>query len=257
MQVLGERGEIRAAQMLPGGRPHGITRGLYYPDRRVQFAAMKAMLKMPLRQTPAVASARIVELSKRFLAASPAPKALVAYAPIGQEQMIRKTLQDLGSEPDPGKQVKQAIEKGQSAADYDLVILHRGMKDADFSFVYGQLRQGSDIGGLPMVVVVSKAREKAVQKFVARDANVIVVPEEKFDASDDMKDLLAGLIRKLHYAKLSAAERKEFAKVSMDTLWRMARGEITGYSVMPALDVIMDQLGVPDNDVMALEILGR
>src|ERR1035438_3220853 len=53
------------------------------------------------------------------------------------------------------------------------------------------------------------------------------------------------------------AERKDFAKVSMDTLWRMARGEIQGYNVMPALDVIRRQLRSPDNALQALEILGR
>src|SRR5207237_1887067 len=47
MQALGERGESRAARLSPGGAPMGITRGLYYPDRRVQFSAMYGMLNMP------------------------------------------------------------------------------------------------------------------------------------------------------------------------------------------------------------------
>src|ERR1019366_3687533 len=48
-----------------------------------------------------------------------------------------------------------------------------------------------------------------------------------------------------------------FAKLSMDTLWKMARGEITGYDVTPALAVIKRQLDSPDNALRALEILGR
>jgi hypothetical protein len=34
VRILGERGEYRAAQLKAGGRPNGVVRALYYPDRR-------------------------------------------------------------------------------------------------------------------------------------------------------------------------------------------------------------------------------
>src|SRR5439155_10081494 len=45
--ALGERGDARAARLGAGGAPRGLMRALYYPDRRVQFVALRAALKMP------------------------------------------------------------------------------------------------------------------------------------------------------------------------------------------------------------------
>jgi CheY-like chemotaxis protein len=256
IQALGERGEFRAARP-SSGQPRGLVRALYYPDRRVQFAAMKAMLRMPPSGTPAVASDRIVELSRRFLASDPNPKALIVYAPIGQEPAARQIAKDLGYEADVARKTHEAVEKGKASADYDLVILHHGMPGAEFPFVYTQLRKDFDLGGLPMIVVVEKSREKAVKKFVAKDAGVLVIPEEQFKAGDDFKKIVEEHFKKADIVKLTPAERKDFSRVSMDTLWRMAHGEIQGYNVLPALDVVKRQLRSPENALQALEILGR
>ena len=48
-----------------------------------------------------------------------------------------------------------------------------------------------------------------------------------------------------------------FAAVSMGNLWRMARNDLQGYDVTPALDVIKMQSRSPEYSLPALEILGR
>ena len=108
-----------------------------------------------------------------------------------------------------------------------------------------------------MLVIVDKNRAKAVKKYAAKDANVLVIAEPEFKADDDLKDRLEKLFKKTQVARLTPAERKTFSKVSLDNLWRMARGEIQGYTVMPALDTILDQLRNKEYAVEAVEILGR
>jgi CheY-like chemotaxis protein len=255
--ALGERGEFRTARAGSGDQPRGIVRGLYYPDRRIQFAAMKAMLRMPPNTTTPVVADRIVDLSRRFLASEPNPKALVVYTPVGKEPAARQIAKDLGYEAVLARKTNEAIDKGKGSADFDLVILHRGMPDAEFPFVYGQIRKDADLGGLPMIVIVDKAREKAVQKFVAKDPGTVVITEANFQAGDDLKNLVEDFFKSAHVVKLTPAERKLFATISMDTLWRMARGEIQGYDVRPALGVIKAQTRSPDYGLAALEILGR
>ncbi len=257
IQALGERGDFRTARASSGDHPRGIVRGLYYPDRRVQFASLQAMLRMPPSTQPAVASERVVELARRFLASDPNPKALVAHAPLGQEQPVREVAKALGFEAVLAKKSNEAIEKGKASADFDLVILHRGMADNEFAFVYGQLRRDADLGGLPMIVVVANAREKAVKKFIGKDRGVVVITEDRFKADDDMKALVEAQIKEVQFAKLTPEERKTFAATSMYTLWKMARGELQGYDVTPALDVIKAQVRSPEYGLPALEILGR
>ncbi len=257
VQALGERSEFRAARLNSGGQPRGIVQALYYPDRRVQFAAMKAMLKMPESTRPAVAAERIVDLSRRFLASEMKSRALVVHTPIGGEDAMRKNVVGLGFDAVLASKVQDAVSKGTMSADYDLIILHRGMADADFPHIYGQLRQHFDLGGLPMVVVVEKSREKSMKKFVAANPNVMVITEDKFKADDEFKSLVETHVKKVQVARLTPAERELFSKTAMNTLWRMGRAEILGYDITPARDVIVAQLKSKDNALEALEILGR
>jgi hypothetical protein len=257
IQALGDRGEIRAARTNIGGQPRGIIKALYYPDRRVQFAAVRAMLKMPPTSSTPAASDRLVELSRRFVASTGTPKALVVQTPVGQEQPVRDVIKELGFDPVLARKSADAVAKGRETADIDLVILHKGGAAADLPIAYAQMRKNFDVGGLPMLIVVDKAREKAVKKFTANDPRVLVITEDRFKADDNLKDAVEKLTRTAGEVKLSAAERKEFAKTSMDTLSRMARGELKGYDLSPALDTVLDQLNNKDFALDAVEILGR
>jgi hypothetical protein len=255
IQVLGERSELRAARA-GSGDPRGLVRALYYPDRRVQYAGMQAMLRMPKSVVPAVASSRIVELCRRFVNSEQKGKALVVQTPPGLEQPTRQIVGDIGLEPVLADKSKKAVNEGRSSADYDLVILHRGMPEKDFPFVYAQLKKDADLSGLPMIVIADKGRENAIKKFTARD-NVVVVPEDRFKSGDELKAYVEEAFKKAKAVQLTQAERKLFATNSMDALWRMAKGEIAGYDVMPALDVIKTQVRSPEYGMAALEILGR
>lgn len=256
IQALGNRGEFRAARANSGQQPRGIVRGLYYPDRRVQFASAQAMLRMPQTSIPAVAADRIVELARRFLAAGPTPKALIVHAPLGMEPQARQVVKDLGFEAVVARKTQEAVEKGKHSADFDLIVLHRGVPDNEFSFAYAQLRKEFDLAGLPMIVVVDKAREKTIKKFAAKDAGVVVVTEDKFTA-EEFKNTIDKQIKAMQIARLTDAERKLMSTASMFTLWQMARGELPGYDIRPAIDVIKTQVRTPDNTLPALETLGR
>src|SRR5262249_45999846 len=98
IQALGDRGDTRAARLGTGGSPRGLMRALFYPDRRVQFVALRAMLQMPHHPGPA-ASMRVVDLVRRFVAAEGTPKALLAYIPEEQAAEARKAVKELGFEP--------------------------------------------------------------------------------------------------------------------------------------------------------------
>ncbi|MBI3823929.1 MAG: hypothetical protein HY289_14770 [Planctomycetes bacterium] len=261
IQALGERGEFRAARANSGEQPRGIVRGLYYPDRRVQFASMKAMLRMPQSSLPAVAADRIVELSRRFIAGGATAKALLVYAPAGSKAQARNIIKDLGfdaqSDAEAADSAQEAVKKGKHSADFDLIVLHRGVPDNEFAFAYAQLRKEFDLAGLPMIVVVDKTREKTIKKLTARDFGVIVVTEDKFKGDDALKALVDAQLRTMQGARLTDNERKLFASTSIDTLWRIARGELQGYDIRPALDVIKTQTRSPDYALSAFEILGR
>jgi hypothetical protein len=85
----------------------------------------------------------------------------------------------------------------------------------------------------------------------------VVLTDEEFHSKDDLKKAADAMFKKAQITKLTAAERELFADASMYFLWAMARGEIAGYDVKPALDVVKRQLQSPKNLLAALEIMGR
>jgi DNA-binding response OmpR family regulator len=256
VQALGERGDARAAQLSASGTPRGLMRALYFPDRRVQFAAAQAALRMP--STPPAVAARVVDIYRRFLAADPAkPGALAAYVPADKAADIRKALKTTGYDAVLVRDLREAFDKLRASADFDLVVLHRGLSEKELPFVLAQLRGDSDQGGLPVFLVAPKDRQEDLEKVARKYRAVYVVSEPVLGSPDDLKLRIDAAMKAAHGAKLSADERKEFNRVALDTLWRMARGEYAGYDVRPAEEAVRAALRSPDSAPLALEILGR
>lgn len=255
VRSLGERGDVKAAQISTSGAPRGVVRALYYPDRRVQYEAVKAMLRMPSGKVPA-ASARIVEILKRFLLADVQAKALIAYVPTDKAAEVRQAVKGLGFEPVLAKNLKEIIERMKQSADFDAIVLHSAFPPAEIGYALSQLRADPDQGGLPILFFVPKNRVEALARQVKPFRNVAVY-DEVLLGNDEFRDQVADQLRAVGTPRLTEEERKMFTRVSMDILWRMARGEIPGYDLRPAQDAIVQKLRHPDMAVESVEILGR
>jgi hypothetical protein len=254
-QALGERGDIRSARATVGGKPQGIVRALYFPDRRVQYVAARALLGIPGQQPP-VAAHRVVEVMSRFVAASPHSMAIAAYVPQAEEADFRKGIKEAGFEPVLVRDIKAAFGKLKGSSDYDIVFLHDAA-GAELPHALAQLRADPDLGRLPIVVFTRKDSEVFVTKVAARYPNVRVVPDTLVMLGADLKLTAESAIAETAGAPLSASERTALRRGALDALWRMARNEIPGYDVRPALDAVLIALRDPELAPEALEIMSR
>jgi hypothetical protein len=215
------------------------------------------MLRMPASQPP-VAAQRIVDLLRRYLATDPAvAKAIVAYTPPDKAAEARQIVQGAGFVPVLTRDVKEAMAKLHESADYELIVLHHTTPERELPFILTQLRQDSDAGLLPIFIFTPSESQERLLKIARRHKNIWVLPDILLTTPEQLKETLETHIKQAGGAKLTAAERKEFPKVAMDILWRMARGEIGGYDVRPAQDAIFAALRSDDLAVEAIEILGR
>jgi hypothetical protein len=278
IKALGERGEVRAARPGSTGTPGPLVRALYYPDRRVQFAAATALLRMPAEPAP-VAAGRVVEVLRRFVAAAPAPKALIAFAPDLQAAALRKQVKAAGFEPVIARNLKEAFAALHQAADIDVILLHHAVPELELPYILSQLRADREGGLLPLLLVAPVKREAAYSRLEDRNRNVWVLseawlnnpaelktrleealklataPDAVVRASEQQRRWLREDLLKRKGQKLTDQERKQFATESLDALWKMARGQIKGYDYRAAEPAIVDALRNDDMAVPAIEIL--
>jgi CheY-like chemotaxis protein len=256
LTALGERGDIRAARLNASGVPRGVVRALYYPDRRVQYAAARAILKMP-GNPPPVAAVRVVEVLRRLLASDGTPRILTAYVPPEKTDQLRPALKGAGYEFVEARKLSDAFEKLRGSADFDGIILHQNLPLAELPSVLRQLRADADQGLLPILLIPQRDALDATRKIAGRYRNVVVLPEVVLTMPDELKKTFEANIKMSQGAKLSPEERKELTRLSLDVLWRMARGELGGFDVRPAQDAFWTALRSEDLAVQALEVLGR
>jgi len=256
VQALGDRGELRAAKPSSFGTPQGVVRGLYYPDRRVQYAAVNALLKMP--STPAPANAgRMVDVLRRLILIDQPPAALVLGASVEKANEVFTSLKEAGFTPILSRSIQEGIEKARPQGNVELIVLHYGMSPRELPFALSQVRRDIDLGLTPILLIAPMDQVDAYQRIAKRYRNIHVLSESMLPSAEEVSKLVDRLTTKIQLVKLTPEERKRIAEVSVDVLRQMARNQIRGYDVQPALDNLTLSIGSPDLASAALETLGR
>lgn len=282
VRILGERGESRALRSADTAPFHGLTRALYYPDVRVQWAGVRALLLQPPSTTP-VAGERVVELLIRFLNTTTTSKALVVGVPELQKAMIRKAVEAAGVQPVLVDRFKDGFDLLHQSADIDLILLYDGVPAADGAHLFSQLRADRDGGLLPLLVLAPERKReylgklarsyrnifldsiglldpKMTSEFKGRIEEVIKLsqqPDSFFRVPAATRAWLDKNLKETGGHKLSAGERKQLHAEAMYSLWRMARGELPGYDLRPAKEALFQATRGEETAVAAIETLGR
>ncbi|HYV38478.1 MAG TPA: hypothetical protein VE988_22530 [Gemmataceae bacterium] len=280
IQAVGERGDVRLSKPSSGNSPGLLVKLLYYPDRRVQFAAASTLLKLPASQSP-VASARIVEVLARFLASDAAPKVLIIYAKDERAAQLRNALTEAGYQADVAATVNIAVTKLHKSADYDAIILNDDVPPIELPYILSQLRADHEAGRLPLLLVAPAAKQTEVKALAAKTRNTFILPEVYATKGTELKKQLEDAIKfaaapePLKHAPqeqqpwlqyevrrgkgqaVSVAEKKKFAADSLDWFAQMARGELAGYDLLPAKDVLFTALKQDETAPLALRVVAR
>jgi CheY-like chemotaxis protein len=279
VRILGERGDVQATQSF-GGQPRGLLRALYYPDRRVQMAAVRAILRLPSTPEPATA-ARVVDILRRFVAAAPTPVALLVGVPDTRLKDVRKAIQGAGFEPVFAARPQEALQRLEAAADVDVILVYNAGLPGDWPYFVAQLRADRNVGLLPLWLLFTSQTKETMTALARRHLNTWAVPEGLLTMPDELKGRLEEAIKlalapawvqqlppsqrswvesdlkRTSGLKISTAERKAFTREAMDDLSAMARGQIRGYDLAPARAAVENVLHSPELGPEAIVILGR
>jgi CheY-like chemotaxis protein len=279
IQALGARGETRAAHASPAGGDGQLVRALYYPDRRVQFAAVAALLNMPPAETP-VAATRTVDVLRRFAGSQWRRMALVVFPAAERTAELRKALGEAGYGIDAAASLKEAFARIRSSSDYDFILIAPDLPEYELPNVLTQLRSDADAGTVPVLLLAPPNRRAGLARFAQTRRNVKVLPEAFLAKPEELKKEIHAAIKAVEmpdtflkapqeqrgwleadfrassYQEL-LGERELYGKYAMEMLRRMAVGELPGYDVRRAEPEVLAALRVGDLAPAALEILGR
>ncbi len=269
IRTLGGLSEVRAGRPEAAG-PGPFARALNYPDRRVQFAAAEALLN-----TPAPASSqqttRIVDVLRRALAAEPAakgvPRVLVAYFTPELANRVSDAVRTAGYEPVAVHTGRELMRRLNGSADIDLILMDEDLPDPGLTTLLPQLQADRNAGQIPILLAASlrerqdrmrrefaRKTESAREPALAREheeklrrqvqfyKHVTVIPAGFAFNSEDLEVLFGQRTSNPKSAPLTEAEMKYYGERAMVWLGRLARGDIQGFDVRPALDVVAGAL---------------
>lgn len=121
IEVLGASGrsELLAGQ---AGRESPLVVALGYPDRRVQVAALKAILALdPLESYPG--SSRVIETMQYLLTSSGQPRVLIGHPRLDDSNRIATLFSTLGYTADRASTGRSLIQQAKEHADYELILI--------------------------------------------------------------------------------------------------------------------------------------
>jgi hypothetical protein len=288
VQTLGDLSEVRAVQTT-GQRTPALLRALNYPDRRVQFAAADAVLRIP-NPTPERYAWRVVEILKRAIT-DPNPKVIEGDARIDRANQIAEVIRAAGFEPVVRHTGRDVLRRLNEASDIDAVVLIvdsgdrflpqampvselararlqvdrpsdfmlAALPDTGLNFTLSQLRADINYGLLPVLILVAPDAtgsvpadlEVRLRRLIERYRNVWLMPAT-LDV-DDLKTALATRISAASDKPLTEEERKNRAAQAVVWFRRMATGEVPGYNIQPAADALYRALEVPELAPQAIE----
>lgn len=245
VRALGDLRDVRAAKS-SGHGASALVQALNYPDRRVQFAAVEALLRIPAAASPA-APARVVEILRRTIATDSAARALVADFNEDRGNALGAAVKAAGFEPVVVRSGREVLRRLNQAGDIDVVLIHADTPDPMLPGLLAQLRADINVGLLPVVVLTPAEKADRVSAVARGYANVTVVPAA-LDA-ESLKKALPAQIAAAAGKPLSEEEKKQNAADAMNWLRRIAAGEVRGYDLRPAE---RDILAALRNDELAL-----
>jgi CheY-like chemotaxis protein len=263
IRALGDLVEVRAARPRGQGMPV-LARALYYPDRRVQFAAADALLRIPGAQD-SQASARVVAVLGRLCGADSVQKVLIADFDRDRAEMVAQLVKETGYEPVAVQTGREAMYRLRQAADIDCILIDQAIPDPEITYLLSQLRADADLGLLPVFILVQADREGGLpspleevrlRRLAERYPHVWTMSAPN---PAQIRRELPARIREALGRPLSDDERKNQASQSILWLAKMAAGELPGYDVGPVEPAVRRLLRSDDEALAsrAIEIMGR
>ncbi|MBN1911371.1 MAG: hypothetical protein JW818_16630 [Pirellulales bacterium] len=240
-QVLGQ---IGTAKGMLGARvqPGPLAKAVRSPDRRVQFAAVGAIMR--LQPTESFAGASIVPETLGFLATGTgARKALVAAPTQAEVQQVASLVIPLGYEVDTAVTGRETLAKLFSSADYEFVLVDALIDRPPLGMLIQQIRRDSRTGSLPVGVLMNDQTRDQARRAARNDDLVLAFSRPHDDKA--IKWQIDRLMELVGRNKLGPEERQRQAIEALGWLAELGVQERPVFNFHRAEEAALSAVYVP------------
>jgi CheY-like chemotaxis protein len=215
-------GQISKREDLKADSSSPLTEALFAPDRRVQFAAAEALVKLEPKAR-FLGSSRVVPVLARFVAAQTNPRALVIDGNAERASMVAGHLREAGYDSHVTATGAQGFTEAVLSADVELIAIDPNFINDHWklSDLLGNLKADARTAGIPIVLVGPLSLEPQITRKLESFPKVrfLVTPSE----TTLLKIQLDRTFASLGVRPMSAAERADYAKQAASLLAQVAR----------------------------------
>ncbi len=205
-----------------GGRPDPLVEALSAPERRVQFAAAEALVRLDPRRAFS-GSSRVVPVLTRFLSSQGAARALVVDGNPQRGATTTGFLRSLGYDAQLAATGSEGFALAAASADIELIVTEAYfVNDSwDLTDLLGNLKADGRTSGIPVVIVGALASKYAISTSLESfpGARFAVTPTETSLFGGQLNRIITGL----GVRPLSPQERADYAKRAASLLALIAR----------------------------------
>lgn len=232
-----------------------LTRALQSPNRRVRYAAARAIMKIDPRHAYTGASF-MLEALVDLADASGVPGAIVATPRTDVRNRLTGMLGSLGFSVFSATEGNHGLREALRASDYDVMLLSDSTSHPIADETIQQLRKDPRGKLLPVILLARDGRRERTELLASLDDRVIVMPE--FGDESALRVRLADVEQMVSGYSVPPARRLAQAKDALDWLTHLAQYSKTypWYDVMRAQNVALQGTTNPALSTSAVKLLG-
>ena len=232
-----------------------LTRALQSPNRRVRYAAARAIMNIDPRRAYTGASF-MLEALVDMADASGVPGAIVATPRTETRGKVSGMLGSLGFSVHQANEGHPALLEALRISDYDLLVLSDAVSRPNVDETIQQLRKDHRTKLMPVILLASEFRAERTERLAELDSLTISMPEFANEAAlserlEEVEDLVSDF-------SVPPSRRLEQAKNALGWLAHLAQYSKTypWYDLMRARDVAIQAAAQPELADAAVPLLG-
>jgi CheY-like chemotaxis protein len=253
--VIGKRGDASTLYAL-APTPAPLAGALNYPNRRVRFAALQAIMALD-PQTPFPGASRVPETLGYFATGANQRRAVVAMPGANRANTLAGRLSGLGIEADPATRGGQAVAAAGQSADLEMVLVDVDIDGPGIRDVLYALRSEPATSQVPIGLLATNSRLDAAHRIASQHQRVVTFPRPQSDSA--LEELVGQLQAVSDRDPVTPQQRAEMAGAALDWLGQLLARDHTYYDLHRQAPVVEAALYLPAlaaRSMKALALLG-